>query len=236
MKKYFYLLFLPMMFGFSATNAQDFTMHTDTVKILMQNYLVEAHNDATNTTSGDIKISWKVYANNLPQDWIDSAQFGICDNNLCYYNEILDGNPRTSFDVSALGLMAFKTQVSGESIGVVSTGTYYVAVELTHGTTVDTAVFQFSRWATNVSNVNGNLNKVSLYPNPARSELNVTYDKEAGVKSIAIYNLVGKQVVKYKVGGSSAKLDIENVPSGVYFVRLMDNTGRVMATRRFTHQ
>jgi hypothetical protein len=78
--------------------------------------------------------------------------------------------------------------------------------------------------------------EVSIYPNPARSHVNVVFDAALGVKNIAVYNLIGKLVSIYKVNGNSAKLDIEEIPAGIYFIRLINSQGKIVATRKFTHQ
>jgi hypothetical protein len=77
---------------------------------------------------------------------------------------------------------------------------------------------------------------VSLYPNPANSEVNVVYDEAADIKSIGIYNIIGKLMTVYKVSGKSANLNIENIPAGIYFVRLLNGQGQVVVTRKFTKQ
>jgi hypothetical protein len=79
---------------------------------------------------------------------------------------------------------------------------------------------------------------VVLYPNPARESINVLYDEKAGVKTIAIYNLIGKLMgpIYRPTNNGSAKIDLDEMPNGVYFLRLMDAGGHVLATRRFTRQ
>jgi hypothetical protein len=77
---------------------------------------------------------------------------------------------------------------------------------------------------------------VILYPNPAKGSVNLVFDPSMGVKNIAIYNLIGKAVSVYKVVGNSAKLELDEIPSGIYFVRLINSQGKIVATRKFTHQ
>ena len=78
---------------------------------------------------------------------------------------------------------------------------------------------------------------VVLFPNPAVDELNVLYDPNADVKSIAIYNLIGKQMMVNKTSGTgSANLNIESLPGGIYYVWLMNSLGDVVATKKFTKQ
>jgi len=78
---------------------------------------------------------------------------------------------------------------------------------------------------------------VTLYPNPAGKELNITYNPAANVKTIAIYNIIGKVMTVYKVlADGSASLNLENIPYGVYMARLFDSNGSVVTTVRFTRQ
>jgi hypothetical protein len=74
------------------------------------------------------------------------------------------------------------------------------------------------------------------YPNPAQNEVNVAYDANADIQNIALYSIIGKVLRVYKVTGNSANLDLENIPSGFYFVRLMNSHGDAVATRKFTKQ
>lgn len=238
MKKIFYILIPLFLLGTFKSSAQSFNIQEDTVKALMQDYLIDLPASLRNLTNDTIRISWKVIDHNIPTDWADSGQFGLCDNVLCYYKTILSGSTQVTDTITANGTMSMKAQINGESPGITSTGTYYFTVEAVNGSTTDTIVYTISNWTTSVANVSNNQNVVTLYPNPARDILNVQYDKNAGIRNISIHNLVGKQVASFRVNGSgnSVKLDINNIPSGVYFLRLKDNTGRVTATRRFTHQ
>jgi hypothetical protein len=91
--------------------------------------------------------------------------------------------------------------------------------------------------ATGVSNINSS-DDVIMYPNPAREALNVVFDSKAGIKTIAVYNLIGKLMgpIYRPSSNISAKISLDDMPTGVYFLRLMDAQGHVVATRRFTHQ
>lgn len=100
----------------------------------------------------------------------------------------------------------------------------------------DSAAFEYnSEYATGINNV-AKQDNIVIYPNPARSEVNIVFDRSADIKSIAIYNLIGKAVTVYKVNGNSAKLDVESIPSGIYFLRMLDGLGHVITTRKFVHQ
>jgi len=78
--------------------------------------------------------------------------------------------------------------------------------------------------------------KSVVYPNPATNDINIVFDENADVKNIALYNVIGKVMNVYKVSGNSANLNIENLPSGIYFVKLYSANGSVVVTRKFTKQ
>lgn len=184
----------------------------------------------TNTTSSDIQLSWRIYSHDFPADWKSTT--GVCDNVTCYTSGVFSGGTNTTIPFS--GTMDFHLQLL--NFENVSDGTHNVYVELKDGTTTDTVHFEITKWPTSLSKNQKSDNNITLYPNPARSELNVLFDANAGIKNLAVYNLIGKAVSVYRVSGNSAKLDIDNIPSGIYFIRFVDNTGRVVATRKFTHQ
>ena len=119
-------------------------------------------------------------------------------------------------------------------------GTHWMNVTLTDFTSGSggyskTITFVINHTALAVPNVN-KATEVNMYPNPAHDELNVVYDPSADVKTIAVYNIIGKVMSVYKVNGNSANLNTENMPSGIYFVRLMNSHGEAVVTRRFTKQ
>ena len=98
-----------------------------------------------------------------------------------------------------------------------------------------TETFIVNKWPTSVPVVT-NDDDITIYPNPAREELNVVYSNTADVKNIAVYNIIGKVMNVYRVSGNSANLNLRNVPAGIYFVRLLNANGGVVATRKFTRQ
>ena len=61
-------------------------------------------------------------------------------------------------------------------------------------------------------------NNVSIYPNPAKDVLSINADN---LSSIMIYNSIGQKVLDMVVDTNETTLDITNLESGIYFVRLM---------------
>jgi len=246
MKKF--LLSLSLVIGFlvpRAAQAQSFTTQYDTVYATV-NGISAVYDYIINTGSTSVTLNWKVIACNFPHDWLGVTQFGICDNQYCYgnnsdmhlWNDTTDvGQTFTSLpypDTTTRG----KFDLSLDLTATTSTGTYYVTINLASvgiGSTSRNITFIISKWPTSVPGVSRTDN-ISLYPNPASNELNLVYEGLPDVKTIAVYNIIGKVMSVYRVNGTSANLDLENVPSGIYFARLMNAQGDVLATRKFAKQ
>lgn len=64
---------------------------------------------------------------------------------------------------------------------------------------------------------------VDIYPNPAQHNLNFSSDYENGKLSVLILNAQGQEVKKFAFSGSRT-IDVSELPSGVYFVRILGGT------------
>lgn len=67
-------------------------------------------------------------------------------------------------------------------------------------------------------------NNISIYPNPASDELNISLPSLNGVSAdVSIYNVIGEVVFIEQIiaNGSTNKFDISNLNSGVYFVKVV---------------
>ena len=243
MKRIYTLVFsaIALLASFGAS-AQSFTVAHDTVYFTYTGTSVVSSPDYVAVPSGgsNVTLKWDVVNTNFPSDW-RSAVTGICDNNLCYSGSAFWTaltTMRTSLPYSAGSSTGdFHMQLGLSS--ATSYGTYYLTARLSNASaSTDTAL---ATWIitynpTAVPNVNKGSEEVSLYPNPATSEINLVFDANADVKTAAVYNIIGKVMSVYRISGNSANLNLENIPTGIYFVRLMNTQGDVVATRKFTKQ
>ncbi|MCI4667529.1 MAG: T9SS type A sorting domain-containing protein [Bacteroidia bacterium] len=73
---------------------------------------------------------------------------------------------------------------------------------------------------------------VSLYPNPSTGVAFLEIESEfAEVYNVKVVNLIGKEMLRAEVqSGQKLKIDLQNVPSGVYFVQI--ERGDVKVTKR----
>ncbi|HYD21922.1 MAG TPA: T9SS type A sorting domain-containing protein [Flavipsychrobacter sp.] len=227
-------------FGFTAVNAyaqSTFSTPHDTVAATFNGSTIDLHNDITAIGSPS-QIYWKSAGTNFPASWSTNSSVSVCDNNTCLNNQnnnMLNGSEYLSafYQPGVPGLFKASFDLT---TGV--SGTYYVNYLLRDSASGDTKTITFvvTKFPTSAGSLSKNNDEVTLYPNPATDDLNVVFGANDGVKNIAVYNVIGKAIVVYKVAGNSAKMDISRLPNGVYFLRLSDAKGQVVSTKRFTKQ
>ena len=101
-------------------------------------------------------------------------------------------------------------------------GAFGPNVSLT-GTIADgiSGVYYFGVDATLSLGKNELANAVSIYPNPAKSILNITISGDFEGASYTIYNTVGQEINKVKVTTENdLKLNTSNYSNGVYFIKI----------------
>ena len=244
MKKIFTLIsgFL-LFFNSNSLKAQSsFTVQHDTVTYTWpggataQN-IEDAVVNLSTVSTDSIVVSWKVVGTDFPSDW--KANTGICDNNLCYtLPGLWPSTGNMTSNKYAPGNGDFHLQLNLSTV-TSTPGCHFVTVRMHNSAIVTdsaTETYIVCNVTTGVPTIKST-DEVVLYPNPASNELNIVYDANADIKNIAVYNIIGKLMTVYKVtGNNSANLNLENIPSGIYFVRLINAHGAVVATRKFTKQ
>jgi len=223
--------------------AQSFTTPYDTINATYTGSQLALYNNITNITAAPIQIKWNVENHNFPVSWTSPGEvLGICDNALCRNNnasnDLINGAVYTSMDYASNVAGDFHLQLDLEN-GV--SGTHYMTIMLKDAANPQNSkriTYVINKWTTGVGSTSRADNNVMLFPNPARNTVNLNFSANSGIRTISIYNLIGKMVTSYKVNGSNGKaiLDISNIPSGIYYARLQNAQGEVVATRRFTRQ
>ena len=73
---------------------------------------------------------------------------------------------------------------------------------------------------------------VSIYPNPTTSRLTISAPNT--IKSAAIYNILGKQVLSLNINKNSESVDVSNLATGMYLIKYsIDNA---VGTAKFIKQ
>ena len=64
---------------------------------------------------------------------------------------------------------------------------------------------------------------ISIYPNPTNGMLNIASDND--IDAIEIYSALGEMVVNRRLASGRASIDMNNLPNGMYFVRVFTASG-----------
>jgi hypothetical protein len=242
MKKFTLLaLLFAFVCGFTAS-AQSFYMDKgDTSKAYWtaMGTDVLVYNKIYNKTTSPIKITWRVNNFHMDPGW---SCGGICDNILCYgaSEDLVTGAISKTTDniapKSFISDMHIIFNGDGAAIGTWSFATIsFTDVASGDDTSATFAAYKNAVGGITVTRVEDN---VTLFPNPAQNYIDVLYSASADVRTISLYNIIGKLVNVYKVSSNtSAHCEFNTeMPSGIYLMRLADSKGNIVATRKFTRQ
>ena len=239
MRKLLLIIACFLLIGIGA-GAQVFTM-SDTVYATNPSSAFPVHDDITNPAStGFIRVKWSVVGTNFPSDWI--PKISLCDNFNCYYNMSntlwngVSGNTQTSDSIKSGKTANFDAPL--DLSATTTNGSFYIKVNIQEPVSSysKNVYFVITKTPVGVSSVVRSEDDIAVYPNPANNQVNIVFNEEYDVKMVGIYNLIGKMESIYKVVGNSAGINIENLPKGIYFVRLINGQGNVVVTRKFTKE
>ena len=66
---------------------------------------------------------------------------------------------------------------------------------------------------------------ISVYPNPAKNAIIVSIPFVSNESTLIIYNIVGQELLKQQITDIKTRIDISNLTSGIYFVRVKTENG-----------
>lgn len=227
------LLTLITMLGLMSGTAmaQTISVTKDTLWANSNGY-VELKGYFVNETGTSMQVEWGVTANNLPASLTNNG-FGICDNVTCY-NYLGSDLSGTELSNSFTDSLEIKLQIDLSALPP-GPDIYYMTVSGTDGQTTESMTFLLANFAAGIEAEKKKPESIRIFPNPASHELYVQL-QQTGVRQLAVYNLIGKAVSQHRVQGNQARLDLSTMPSGIYFLRMLDSKGKVVATRKFTKQ
>ena len=84
-----------------------------------------------------------------------------------------------------------------------------------------TGSFGISAYSASLSTISFNPENFKAYPNPVKDFLNLSYTQD--ISDVAIFNLLGQQVLARKVNATESKIDMSNLSQGTYLVKLTFN-------------
>lgn len=100
-------------------------------------------------------------------------------------------------------------------------GTYFFAVKVNENSTSNPfyiAFDDFSLEESNLSNPSFDNDTFIAYPNPVKDVLNLSYTEN--ITDIAVFNLLGQQIITKTIHASKGQLDMSNLSAGSYLVKI----------------
>jgi hypothetical protein len=228
-----FLLSVLMVLASLGAGAQSVSSEKDTVWVYATG-AYHAYDYVTNHTTDTVTVLWEVAATNFPADWLLAT--GMCDINNC----IGDLWPaHTEHPRYPPGTWDF--HIMGDLTDVSTDGPYYITVRLRNEaipTDEHTQTYVVNRNTAHVAYMSRSSgdDAVVVYPNPATNVVNVMFSGLYGVTGIGVYSIIGREMKVYSTADNSAALNIEHLPSGIYFIKLLNAQGYVVATQKFTKQ
>ena len=70
---------------------------------------------------------------------------------------------------------------------------------------------------------------LSVYPNPAKTELNISLP--VAISSVSILDMMGREVMTNNLKSTTTKLDVSALKQGLYFVNVKAVDGRTAVKR-----
>lgn len=192
-----------------------------------------------NLTSDPLTLQWQLLTDSTahPEGWV---VIGICDNIVCrapysdfYYGETQTTNPIEPGDSSLLELRVYAPVSSPDGIGTMKV---LVSSNDIGSAQSDTAVYILEKGGTRIDLIPVSDNRVNLYPNPAHTEITLYIDRNLQASRVEVYNIIGRKFHGVDLSTSSelTKLPISQLSNGIYMLRVLDETGKIITTRKFT--
>lgn len=184
----------------------------------------------TNTESDTIEIFWKLIKDSeFPRDW----KTQVCDGNLCFGPNV-DQCPPSLPNVLFGNAVSQGWSVKIDPQGVPGKG--LIHMEFYTDSDYQTLVFSTEVEACFV--VNGVAsstedeiynNSMTLFPNPTIEYFSIKNDRN--VAKVSLMNVIGKEVWS-KNHRPNTQYDVADLYKGMYIVRLIDSSGKLIKTMR----
>ena len=87
---------------------------------------------------------------------------------------------------------------------------------------------------TGIDNIAGQVDNVNLYPNPANTEINLSVSGQFNASRVEIYDMTGRTMGAYSMSNNFLTINTQAYKSGMYFYKLLDNTGAQLNVGKFS--
>jgi len=87
--------------------------------------------------------------------------------------------------------------------------------------------------ATSTHEITEDNKAIQIFPQPAKDEINLRLDENFINHNLLIFSLNGQLLSKHKIKKSTEKINLNNLATGLYLVRIENSNGQIIAQKRF---
>ncbi len=227
------LLLILLSFSIFATasaqmlNAEEETAH---VNVIMDggNYFELIY--FTNSSSTNMEVEWERISNDLPAGWLS---FVCIDGGSCYPPSTNGSTANENWVIPAGESRWLEVQMRATEAEGAVPGTGTVVLEMrdkNNPNNADQATWVGTAFSTPTDDIE--VDDVKVYPNPASDFIKIS--NAGGIETIEIYNLIGKKVKNFTGISDDDTYDISGLPTGMYLIRMLDEDGELLITKRIS--
>lgn len=85
-----------------------------------------------------------------------------------------------------------------------------------------------------IDNINMHHDNVTLYPNPAQTEVSIAVSGQFQAAHVEIYDITGRVIGTYRINNSFVTINTQLYNSGLYLYKLLDNAGNQLNVGKFS--
>lgn len=183
----------------------------------------------TNNRSAAIDFFWNIDRGNSKDEWV----YAVCDVNQCHLDGVetcpcplintLQGGESYEFSFYLLS-----NSVAGDSEVTFNFTSDCEGMNIISSIPIEVA----SETTSSIDDVDGlNEDVIKVYPNPTSSYFMIKNDEN--ISEILVSNIVGKRLMVESHTAKQAH-DISSLAKGVYFVRMVDRSNKIIDVKRIT--
>jgi len=186
---------------------------------------ISYHVKVVNTSNQTASVLWSRRVNDAPSEWLT----WVCDANLCYTPEI-GSCPPTKPNILAPGdTVEFQMHLNPRNVN--GTADYNVTLTDLEGNPLavidgDVCIPTCTTGTKETSDV-----KLTVYPNPTSDYFQIS--DLPGLRYIELFNIVGNKIKSFDAA-PARQYFVGDLSEGMYLVRLMDSSKKILKTVRLS--
>ncbi len=216
-----------LLLSFNLSKAQTFVIQNDSsfASGIMgdaladtQYYTLQTINHLHNTAVDTVASSWIRTVQYMTTGWTTSC----CDPVNCWGEGVNAENFNFPPNQNALVVVDFKPHgIAG--LGVIRVKYYVQNNPSDSAVGVFYCVLDINSGAPKIDQISS----IKVFPNPSENNLMVGFADEINLKNISVYDVAGKefQVTTFDLGSNLKSVNIQNLPSGLYVMKLKCSDG-----------